>query len=138
MLADRLLLGRLGEIRLLDRGLGDGLGLDESRGGGHLADFGGDRTAVSNVLLCLGAVGTRILLHQAGSVSSLLASDVLDLVGLRVDDLLSILNVTIDDLAVADVDERAQVGDSHADQRQAPERKDLDKPVGEECSGEGL
>lgn len=93
---------------------------------------------MTDVLLRLGAIGTGVLLHQFGGVGSLLAGQFLDLVGLGVNDILSVLNLGINDFAVVDIDKRTKVGDGDSDQRQTPQRKDLDKPVGKEGSGEGL
>ena len=67
-----------------------------------------------------------------------LFDQVLQLVGLRVDDGLDFLNTSINDLTVVHIDERTDVGNGDGDQRQSPEGEELDQPVGIQGSKKGL
>jgi hypothetical protein len=52
------------------------------------------------------------------------------MVGLGVDKLLNLGNLLIDDFTVANVDQRSKVSDGCTEQGEAPDRDDLDEPVG--------
>lgn len=93
---------------------------------------------MADVLLGLGAVVSDILLHQAGSVRGVLAGEILQLVGLGADDGLGIANLLVNDLAVADVDKRSEVGDIESNQSQSPERNETDEPVPSEGRNKSL
>jgi hypothetical protein len=66
------------------------------------------------------------------------ASELLDLLGLGVDDVGCVLDVVVDELLVRLVDERGEEDDRGGDQGEAPEWDDLDQVVGEESANEGL
>lgn len=106
-----------------------GLGLGGSRRG---------RAAAVEVVLGLGGVVTSILLERVGRAAGVLASEILDLVGLGADDAGGVVDVTVNKLLVVQVDEGTEVDDSGTDEGKAPERKPLDEPVGEEGGKEGL
>jgi hypothetical protein len=67
-----------------------------------------------------------------------LFSKVLQLVGLGVNHPMDILDLSINDFAVVNVDERAQIGDGDSNQRQPPQWEELDQPVGSKGGREGL
>ena len=67
-----------------------------------------------------------------------MASELLDLLGLGVDDVGCVLDVVVDELLVRLVDERGEEDDRGGDQGEAPEWDDLDQVVGEESANEGL
>lgn len=58
---------------------------------------------------------------------------VLDLSSLGVDNIGEIGKVVINEIFVADVDERAEVSNGSSDEREAPERDEFDQPVRNEC-----
>lgn len=93
---------------------------------------------MTNVLLSLGAVVTDVLLHETGGMMGTLLSKVLQLVGLGVDHPMDILDLSINDFAVFNVDERPEIGDGDSNQRQSPEWEELDQPVGSKGGREGL
>lgn len=136
-LGNGLNLGSFREVLSLDDGLGVGIALDNRRDELGLGCLGRGR-ATANVLLGLGAVVTNILLHQTGSVGGVLASQVLQLVGLGADDGLEVCDLLIDDLTVADVHKRAEVGGGYGDHGESPDRNEADQPVASEGSGESL
>jgi len=68
----------------------------------------------------------------------MVASELLDLLGLGVDDVGCVLDVVVDELLVRLVDERGEEDDRGVDQGEAPEWDDLDQVVGEESANEGL
>lgn len=72
------------------------------------------------------------------SVSSILVSKLLDLLSLLVGNVVALLDLSIDDLLVLDVDEGAKESDEGGDQRQSPKRNELDKEVGHEGCEESL
>lgn len=152
-LSNRGSLGGFGEVLSLDRGsglnnggseglerlglarLGNGLMLDRAH---KLGSLGGSGAAGTDVFLGLGAVLADILLHQAGGLRSALTSQITELVGLGVDDLLGIDNLLVDDFPVADVHQGSKVCGSHSNHGQAPEGNEADQPVASESSSEGL
>jgi hypothetical protein len=131
-----LSLGGFGEVGGLELGRADWLDLDCWSWG--LDSLWGCRAAVANVLVGLGAVVVGILLHQSGGTGSLLVGEFLSMVGLGVDKLLDLGNLLIDDFTVADVDQRSEVSDGCAEQGKAPDRDNLDEPVGKEGRNESL
>jgi len=68
----------------------------------------------------------------------MVASELLDLLGLGVDDVGCVLDVVVDELLIRLVDERGEEDDRGGDQGEAPEWNDLDQVVGEESANEGL
>ena len=68
----------------------------------------------------------------------MLAGEVADLRRLVRDDLPGLAQQLVDDLPVRDVDQRAEEEGRGRDQGDAPERGELDEPVGEEGGNEGL
>lgn len=68
----------------------------------------------------------------------MVAGELLDLLGLGVDDVGCVLDVVVDELLVRLVDERGEEDDRGTDQGEAPEWDDLDEVVGEESANEGL
>lgn len=61
-----------------------------------------------------------------------------DLRSLLANDLASVLEVTVDDLAVLEVDQRNEVDGGGSDQSKAPLWNDLDEEVADEGRGESL
>lgn len=59
----------------------------------------------------------------------MLSSDLFNLSGLLVDNLGCMLDVVVDQFLVAGVKERCHEGDSGRDQRESPERNDLNEVV---------
>ena len=59
------------------------------------------------------------------------------LTSLVVHDLGGVVEVLVNELLVRHVNQWAEVGARHCDQAQAPKRKNLDEPVGENCCCEG-
>lgn len=94
--------------------------------------------AAADVVLSLAAVFVGILLDQAGGTGGVLVGKLLGLVCLSVDKLLNLGDLLINDLAVADVDQRAEIGDTDADQRQTPNRNNFDEPVRQESGDKSL
>jgi hypothetical protein len=68
----------------------------------------------------------------------MLLGKTLDLGGLFASDLATLLELSIDDFLVLDVDKRGEVGDESGDQSQAPERNELDEEVRNQRSKERL
>ena len=68
----------------------------------------------------------------------MLGRQVTDLRGLLADDVLSIGDVGVDELAVLDVDEWGEVGDGGEEEGEAPRWCDFDEEVADECCREGL
>lgn len=112
-LRSQVVLGSNGEVLLLD------------------LDLGRDRasTVLVDGLLCLCGRLLGVALDSLDSVSGVLVSETLDLGSLLAGDLSTLLELSIDDLLVLDVDERSEVGNEGGDQGQAPERNDLDETV---------
>jgi hypothetical protein len=110
-----------------------------NRSGFSLGDGGRDRAAsATNHLLSPGSIVSCILLCSLGGSGGMVASELLDLLGLGVDDVGCVLDVVVDELLVRLVDERGEEDDRGADQGEAPEWDDLDQVVGEESANEGL
>jgi hypothetical protein len=68
----------------------------------------------------------------------MVASELLDLLGLGVDDVGCVLDVVVDKLLVGLVDERGEEDNRGGDQGEAPEWDNLNQVVGEESANEGL
>lgn len=68
----------------------------------------------------------------------MLSGHVLDLLALLADHVSSILELSIDNLLVLDVDKRAKVDGECGDQGEAPEWNKLDQEVGAESRNESL
>jgi hypothetical protein len=113
-------LGRSGEILLLDLWCR------------------GASTVLVDGLLSLGGRLLGVTLDRSGGVSGMLLRKTLDLSSLLASDLATLLELSIDDLLVLDVDEGSEVGDESGDQGQAPERNELDEEVGDEGREECL
>ena len=104
-----------------------------------LRDGGRDRAAsATNQLLGLGRVVPNVLLCGLGGTGSMVACELLHLLGLLVDDVGGILEVVVDELLVSLVDERRQEENGGRDERHAPEWHNLDQVVGEESCNAGL
>lgn len=94
------------------------------------------RSSLANEGLGLGSILANVLLGQLGSLLGVLLSDGLQLSSLGANDVASTVKLGIDNLLVGLVDERAEEGESGADQGKTPVGNDLDEVIGEE-SGEG-
>lgn len=121
-----LLRGRR-EIRLLERAsrLADR--------GGRLR--GGRRSiglATTEHLLRLGGVVAHKLLGHLGGVGRVRTSNFLELLGLSADDVLRVLEVSVDQLLVGGVDERNSEEQGGSKQGKTPVWDDLNEPVREE------
>lgn len=105
-----------------------------------LLDFrrSGTSAVLVDGVLSLGGVLLGKTLNGLGSISSVLVGEALDLIGLLTSDLTALLELSIDDLLVLDVDERREIGDEGRDQGQAPERNKLNEEVRDQGSEEGL
>lgn len=68
----------------------------------------------------------------------MLASKILDLGSLLVDQVVALLKLSINNLLVLDVNEWANVGNGRGNQGQAPERDELDEEVGDQGCKECL
>ena len=68
----------------------------------------------------------------------MLGRHVTGLRGLFADDVLSIGDVSVDELAVLDVNERGEEGDGGEEEGETPGWRDLDEEVGDKCCREGL
>lgn len=68
----------------------------------------------------------------------MLSGQILDLICLVADDFSCMLKLGVDDFLVFDIDQWAQEDDAGEEERQAPERKELDQVVGQEGGEEGL
>lgn len=110
------------------------------RGESLLLDLWGSGTpaVLVNGLLGLGRGLLGVSLDSLHGVSSMLVSKTLDLLGLLVGNVVALLQLSINDLLVLDVDEGTEEGNECRDQSQAPERDELDEEVGDEGSKEHL
>jgi hypothetical protein len=98
----------------------------------------GASTVLVNGLLSLSSRLLGVALDCLGSVLGVLVGEALDLSCLLASDLTALLELSINDLLVLDVDERGEVGYEGGDQGQAPERNELDEEVGDQRSEESL
>jgi hypothetical protein len=115
-----VVLGRRGEVLLLDLWRGRA------------------STVLVDRILSLSSGLLGVALNSLGGISGMLVGKTLDLRRLLAGDLSALLELSVDDLLVRDVDEGREVGDEGGDQGQAPERNKLDEEVGDEGSEEGL
>lgn len=122
---DRILSGRRREFGLL-------------RHGGRLGGGGGGAAAATQHLLNLARVVTGVLLAHGGKVAHLLLSDASDLLSLRVDGVGGVLEVGIDELLVASVDQGHNEGGGSSNQSETPERDELHEVVRDEGSDASL
>jgi hypothetical protein len=156
-----LLLRRGGSARLLEnrvglvKGSGRGSGVlgGGCRGVALLNGSAGDLVGglLADVSLVDGGLlgATDVLLSQAdvlrgygaGSFHGLvgvLGGDLTELLGLLVGDLSGVVEVSVDELPVGDVDQRSEVDDAGGDEEQAPFGSDLDEEVADQSSEESL
>lgn len=68
----------------------------------------------------------------------MVAGKLLNLLGLLVHNVGSVADVMVDDLLVADIDQRDQEHNRSTDQAHSPKWHNLDQIVGEECSNTSL
>lgn len=127
-----ILLRRGGEILTL---VGGGVNLRGFCGGNRR---GGATTSIANILLSLGRVVPNILLCGISGARSVVASELLDLLGLLVDNIGGVGDVVIDELLVGFVNERSHEQDRRGDESKTPQWDDLDQVVGEEGTKESL
>lgn len=126
-----------GEGGWLKFGLGAGLLLDHRAR--DLSQLGRCGTrAGSNEIRGLVAVVIQVLFDNTCRVGRSLFDQVLQLIGMGVDDRLGFFDVSVDHFTMVHVGERAEVSNGDDDQRQAPERKEFDQPVGIQSTEEGL
>lgn len=109
-------------------------------GGGWSGQLGGrrSRATVVNIRCGLVTVVSKTLRHQTLSMRGVVTSLLLQLVCLVVENLLSVLDMSVNKLAVGNVDKREQVNNTRCDQRQSPQREELDEEIGDEGSDECL
>lgn len=101
-------------------------------------DFRRSRAATSttDILLSLGAVVSSVRFDSLMGTCGMVASEVLELIGLGVGDFGGVLDVVINELLVGHVDQGTHVDAGDCDEGQAPEWNDLDEPVGEKSCDE--
>ena len=126
-----ILLRRGGEIFTLV----GGVNLGGLRGGNRRS---GATTSTANILLSLGRVVPNILLCGIGGAGSVVAGELLDLLGLLVDNVGGVGDVVVDELLVGLVYERSHEQDRRGDESKTPQWDDLDQVVGEEGTKESL
>ncbi len=104
-----------------------GLGIDGLR----VADLRGRRatTTAAHVVLCFGGIVSGILLDGFAIPPGMVSRKILDLLSLRTGDVGRVLQVAVNELLVALVDQGGQVDDRSGDEGQAPEGSELDEPV---------
>lgn len=120
--ASRLMLGGSREFIRLD--------LDLWRGGAP--------AILVDSLLCFSSGLLGVALNGLYSVSSVLVSEIFDLLGLLVGNVIALLQLSIDNLLVLDVDKRAEEGDEGCNQGQPPQWDELDEEVRKEGREECL
>jgi hypothetical protein len=145
LLTTQRLQGSLGnKLRLLvDHGLRDLLGRKFVLGRSRevlLLNLrrGGASAVLADRLLGLGGVLLGEALNGLGSVTSVLVGEALELGSLLVGNVVTLLELGVNDLLVLEVDKRTKVGDDGCDQGQSPERNELDEEVRDQGSKEGL
>jgi hypothetical protein len=99
---------------------------------------GGASAVLADRLLSLGGVLLGEALDSLGSVTSVLVGEALELGGLLVGNVVTLLELSVNDLLVLEVDKRTKVGDDGCNQGQSPERNELDEEVRDQGSKEGL
>lgn len=129
-------LGLRNLVRLLSRGRGE-LGLDGDSG---LAGRGVDRGAgaATQHLLDLAGVVASVLLADSGDLLSLLLGNASDLGGLSANDIRCLLDLRVDELLVAGVNEGHEEGERGAENGKTPVGNKLDEVVGNESCNGGL
>ena len=96
------------------------------------------RPTVVNIRCGLVTVIAETLRHEARSMRGVVTSLLLQLVCLVVENLLPILDMSVDKLAVGNVDKRGKVNNTRCNQRQTPQREELDEKIEDKGSGECL
>lgn len=129
-LRSKIVLGDSGKVFLLGGGCEVllGCGREVFLLGANLG-CGRGSTVLIDRLLSLCRCLLRVALHRLDRVFSVLSSEILDLLGLLVRNVVPLLNLSIDGFLVLDVDKRSEEGKRGSDQRQAPERNKLDEKV---------
>lgn len=115
-----LMLGRNREVRLLD------------------ARRARNSTVLIDGILGLSGVLLGISLESLGCGTGAFGSKIPKLGCLLVGDAVTLLELSIDEFLVRDVDERAHEGGYGGNKSQAPERDELDEGVGDQGSKESL
>lgn len=100
-------------------------------------DVRGSRVA-SEHRLSLGSVVAHVLLGDLGGVRGVLAGNLAELSSLGVDNVRGLLEVVVDELLVAGVDQRDKEEGGRGNQSKAPVGDNLDQVVGEEGSDTSL
>lgn len=129
--------GSVGDVVLLDLSLGLVLG------GVHVARVGG--VGLTSAGLCLtnklrgtvGKVSGGVSCELSG-VRGLFSGDGADLLGLLVDQVASVVELGINNLAIVDVDKRDSVDEGGGQKSKTPLGHDLDEEVRDEGNEEGL
>lgn len=105
--------------------------------GGH--SWGsGTRTSASNDPLSLGRIVSNILLCDICGTRGVVTGELLNLLGLLVDDIGGIFDVMVNDLLVSLIDERRKEEGRGGDECKTPQWDDLDQVVRGEGTEEGL
>ena len=87
-------------------------------------------TGITYVLLGFGSVITCIRLYSLMGARGMVASKFLELISLGIRYLGGILDMVVDELFISHVYQRPHVDARDGDEGKAPERDDLDEPVG--------
>jgi hypothetical protein len=119
---ERSLLWSTREIRCLDR----------------IGRASGTSAGLSNQLLCLLGIFASIRANCPCGLVGVCDGEILDLASLGVDDISRVVEVPVNQLLVLDIDKRCKEGDASGEKGEAPERKPLDKPVGQEGGNKSL
>lgn len=136
LLVDGVLLGNLGEVDLL--GLGGVLSGGVGKLGRRLDDDLARGSLARQKSLDLVGVVASILLAESGNLVELLLGNILDLGGLGVNQVGGVLDLRIDKLLVAGVDQGNKENDGGADDGETPVGDELDEEVGDEGSNPSL
>lgn len=142
-LVDRVDRDGLGRERLLGRCGRQVVSLDRAALGGAALDraassAGSLGLSLSHVFLCLLCVVAGDIFQAFGGTASVVSSEFTDLSSLRGSNILSVGEVSIDEVLVLDVDEGSEEEGGVADQSEAPKWEPLDEPVGYEGCDESL
>jgi hypothetical protein len=95
-------------------------------------------TSASDQILSFGRIVSNILFCGIGGARSVVAGELLDLLGLLVNNAGSIRDVVVNELLVGLVDEGRNEEDGGGDESKTPQWDDLDQVVREESTEEGL
>lgn len=106
------------------------------RGSRRLRDCLGG--AATEQRLSLGGTVSHVLLGELSSLRGMLASDLLELVGLGLNDAGNLLQVLVDHLLVCLVDKRSHKGKGGGHEGETPVWNNLDQPVRDQGSNTGL